>query len=413
MNKVRCLNIDWLELYCEESITDFPHDAGYFIRKGYEVRERDYGTRQYEEMFTVCDKEGHGFLEIRRKPVSGKQAERNKGIFSEFSCHLKLVNRYCYAPNAIDLLSDFLQLHGYVIKRIFRFDLALDFEKFDDNTDPNAFLKRYLDGKFTKVNQSAISAHGADRWEGRLWNSVSWGAAKSMVSTKMYDKTIELSQVKDKPYIRYAWLCSGLVDDMQNLTKIGEDGKPYKPHIWRLEFSIRSSAKGWVFIEDCSGKSTQTEQVPHTIDTYDTAEKRLFAFQMLARHYFHFKYYEAGKRKDLCKDRVLFKWGPTDCVCKLDRLLTDRPKDRSLLALKTRLVMYKQTHFDSVALKACDILLEQLDAESVRNLVPTYDRGEAKLLQLLIARRISNTDESFSESVRVIKAMLSLETEIF
>lgn len=413
MKKERCLNIDWLELYCEESIENFPHDAGYYIRNGYQVNERDYGTRQYEQMFTVLDKDGHGFLEIRRKPVSGKQAERNRGIFSEYSCHLKLVNRYCYAPNAIDLLSDFLRLHKYTIKRIFRLDLALDFEKFDDNTDPNAFLKRYLDGKFTKVNQGAISAHGTDRWEGRMWNSVSWGAPKSMVSTKMYDKTIELAQVKDKPYIRYAWLASGLVDDMQTLTKMGADGKPYKPHIWRLEFSIKSSAKGWVIIENNAGKSTVEEQVPHTIDTYDTPEKRLIAFQMLVKHYFHFKYYEEGKRKDLCKDRVLFKWGPTDHVYKLDRLLTDRPKDRALLALKVRLMQYRASHIDAEAIKACNILLEQLDQESIRNLVPTYDRDETKLLQLLISRRISNHDETFAESVETVKAILALGDELF
>lgn len=412
-NRARCLNIDWLELYCLESGNNFPHNADYFRSCGYEVNERDYGTRQYEEMFTICDDHGHGFLEVRRKPVSGDKAKLNKGIFSPFSCHLKLVNRYCYAPNAIDLLSAFLRQHGYTIQRIFRLDLALDFERFDDNTDPNAFLKRYLDGKFTKVNQGNISAHGADRWEGRFWHSVSWGSAKSMVSTKMYDKTIELSQVKDKPYIRYAWFTSGLVDDFQTLQKKGKDNKPYKPHIWRLEFSIKSSAKGWLIVENNDGKQPTEDQVPHTIDAYDTPEKRLLAFQMLTRHYFHFKYYEEGKRKDLCKDRVLFNWGHSDVIYKLDRLLTDKPKDRAVDALKARLQHYRNTHFDNDVRKACDIIIQQLELESIRNATPTYDRNESTLLQMLINRRLSNHDETFSESIEIVRTLLNLHTKIF
>lgn len=409
----RCLNLDWVELYCLESGRNFPHDAEFFRKSGYEVKEREYGTRQYEEMFTICDVYGLGFLEVRRKPVSGEKAKLNKGIFSPFSCHLKLVNRYCYADNAIELLSIFLNKHGYTIQRIFRLDLALDFEKFDDNTDPNVFLKRYLDGKFTKVNQGNISAHGADRWEGRFWHSVSWGSPKSMVSAKMYDKTIELSQVKDKPYIRYAWFRSGLVDDFQTLQKIGKDGKAYKPHIWRLEFSIKSSAKGWLVIENNGGKQKKAEQVPHTIDAYDTKEKQMLAFIMLSKHYFHFKYYEEGKRKDLCKDRILFKWGPTDVVYKLDRLLTDRPKDNTIDALKARLQHYRNTHFDDNLRAACDIIIKNLELESIRNATPTYDRDECTLLQMLIARRLSNLDETFADSIEKVRALIRLQNEIF
>lgn len=291
--------------------------------------------------------------------------------------------------------------------------MALDFEKFDDNTDPNAFLKRYLDGKFTKVNQGNISAHGADRWEGRFWHSVSWGSAKSMVSTKMYDKTIELSQVKDKPYIRYAWFTSGLIDDFQTLQKKDKDNKLYKPHIWRLEFSIKSSAKGWLIVENNNGKQPTIDHVPHTIDAYDTPEKRLIAFQMLTIHYFHFKYYEEGKRKDLCKDRVLFNWGHSDAIYKLDRLLTDKPKDSSVDALKARLQNYRNTHFDDNVRKACDIIIQQLELESIRNATPSYDRNETTLLQLLINRRLSNHDESFAESVEIVRTLMNLHTKIF
>ena len=106
----RCINLDWVEFYCLESVEEFPCDAEYFRRHGYCVYERDYGTRQYEQMFTVLDEHDLGFVEIRRKPVSGMLADRVRGIFSPYSCHIKLCNRYCYADNAMTRFSvTFLQ----------------------------------------------------------------------------------------------------------------------------------------------------------------------------------------------------------------------------------------------------------------------------------------------------------------
>lgn len=405
----RCINIDWLECYCLEPSV---HDADYFRAMHYQVNEREYGTRQYQQMFTVLDKDGHGFIEVRRQPVASALAGKSRGIFSPFSCHLKLCNRYCYAEDAVNLYADFLYQHGYQVQRIFRLDIALDFEKFDDGTDPKKFLLRYLEGKFTKVNQGNISAHGADTWESRDWHSVSWGAPTSMVSTKMYLKTLELRQAKDKPYIRYAWWCAHLVDDWDTLTKRAEDGSVYQPDIWRIEFSIRSSARGWYITDDQSGKRPQKISYEHTLDTYDTREKLVTAFDNLCRHYFHFKRFEPGKRKDLCADRVLFHFN-NSTVYKLDRLMTDQPHDKSISALRHRIEQYRATHFDSEVRKACDTLLSQLQRESISNAIPSYQQGEAELLQRLIARRMQLPSESLTESIHTIQALLDIQDSIF
>lgn len=406
---MRCVNLDWLECYCLEPKAC---DADYFRSLGYLVNEREYGTRQYAQMFTVLDKDGHGFMEIRRKPVAAALAGQSRGIFSPYSCHLKLCNRYCYAENAVNLYADFLYKHGYAVQRIFRLDLALDFEKFDDGTDPKKFLLRYLEGKFTKINQGKIAAHGDDRWESRDWSSVSWGAPTSMVSTKMYLKTKELKEAKDKPYIRYAWWCAGLVDDWDTLTKRKEDGSVYQPDIWRIEFSIRSSARGWYFVQDCSGKKTEKLSYEHCLDTYDTRDKLIIAFENLAKHYFRFKRYEEGKRKDLCEDRVLFHFADKR-VYKLDRLMTDEKQPRDIAALRHRIEQYRVTHLDEKIRKACDTLLAQLQREALSATCPTYQRGEAELLQQLIARRMTMPFESLSESIETIQALLQVSEDIF
>ena len=108
-------------------------------------------------------------------------------------------------------------------------------------------------GRYSKINQANISAHGLDQWDGREWNSISWGAKKSMVTTRFYNKTMELKQVHDKPYIRQAWYLCGLVDDWNTLEKKRRDGTTYKPQIWRVEFAIKSSTKKWFVVEDYNG----------------------------------------------------------------------------------------------------------------------------------------------------------------
>ena len=102
---IRCINIDWLECYCLEDAIGYPHDADYFRNKGWEVREREYGTPMYEQMFTLYDHYGEPFVEVRRKPKSMNTA---KGIFDQFACHVRLVNRACYANDAARNLSDFI-----------------------------------------------------------------------------------------------------------------------------------------------------------------------------------------------------------------------------------------------------------------------------------------------------------------
>lgn len=409
----RCVNIDWLELFCEESNKHYPMNAQYYKDHGYEVIERGYGTRQYKEMFVVCDEQEEPFIEIRRNPVSGDLDGRIKGIFNQLSCHIRVVNRYCYHDNIVQLFSEFLMKHDYYVSRIYRLDLCLDFEKFDRGDDPQDVLIRYMKGKYTKVNQSNVSAHGKDKWESREWCSLSWGAPKSMVSTKFYNKTKELREAKDKPYIRMAWQRAGLVSDWVGLSKVNGDGALYHPTIWRVEFSIKSSARAWYVIENCNGRKESILKQEHTLATYATKMDQLKAFANLAHHYFHFKIYEEGVSKYKCKDKVLFDFGSHD-VYHLDVLLTDRPKDTSMEALRKRLQSFRIVHPDADIRNACDVLLRYIERLQVReSFVYPYSQTEQQLLQFLLARRMNYPQEHLSESIRQVEALLKLPDELF
>lgn len=387
---IRCINLDWLECCCLEPKTE-PRDVDYFTSRGIVVKSREYGTPVYEEMFSLLDGEGHPWLEIRRRPKST--------IMEKHMCHLRLTNYACYRDNAADIMADFIKLYGYVFLRISRVDICYDFEKFDSGDNPRDFVVRYLNGTYSKINQANLTAHGADRWDLRDWNSLSWGSQTSDVGTKMYNKTLELYDeilgTYKKPYIRYAWQRAGLLDDWLTMKKKREDGTEYTPQIWRVEFSIKSGRKSWFEIEldgyqrTRKGKQKHLQSVPNTLDIW-RKENLCVMYASLARHYFRFKYYQAGVRKDRCEDKTLFRWKNTEHIYKLGNDLIAAPTraDRPMVSLLNKIRAYKQSHQQDEVRQACDILIRIMENENTRAEINSpFRREEIMILRQTIAMK--------------------------
>lgn len=415
----RCVNLDWLEVHCFEPTND-PHDATYFRRAGLEVVEREYGTRVYKEMFTVSDRRGNPFVEVRRNPYS----QGFQGVHAAEECHLRLVNAACYYDDAALRLQNFMDTYGYTFNRIARVDICLDFEKFDEGDDPAKFLSRYLRQVYSKINQGNITAHGTDRWDGQLWNSVSWGSPSSAIGTKFYNKTQELydptSGTFKKPHIRYAWLQCGLIDDFHKVMKKSKDGW-YQPQIWRIEFSIRSSVKKWFTIE-LNGKERNYQSIRNTLDMYDCREKLVTLFAALQQHYFHFKHYEHGKRKDRCDDKVLFVWKGVQTTYKVGRddissILGDGAKKaKPYDTLLRKLREFRQGQVKHDVLNACDIIIKVLEGDILRSDVRNpFNWQELLVLQQTLSRKAEGDTTDAAVLMNEIKELLHLndKTAIF
>lgn len=400
----RCVNIDWLELYVLESNDRFPCNADYYRKHGYIVKEREYGTRQYNEMFTIEDENGNNWIEVRRNPSAGSSSFSG---FCEQSSHLRLVNRACYDDKAIEKLRDFLLLHNYIFKRIYRIDVCYDFEFFDSGDRPDKFVQRYLAGKYAKINQCRCAAYGADNWANFDWETISWGSPTSMVGTKIYNKTKELAHAKgDKPWIKWAWFQTGLIDDPVNLTKVNSQGVKYQPDIWRIEFSLKSSADNWIVIEDQSGKRMKTKAIPHNLSLFDSRDKMWQRFEDLAFHYFRFKHFEQGQRKDRCKDKILFHFNDRKKFLALGSLPVESKPERPEILMKRKLVMYRSRHADVKVREACDAIIAFIDQNEMRRMTSRELMIDAKSWQMAIAARMNGDQRNALEIVQEIKNLL-------
>lgn len=407
---IRCLNIDWLEVHVLEDMSRYPLDAYFFIRDGWRVERREYGTRVYEEMFTLYDTHDEPFLEVRRAPKSNGN---EGGVLDMNSAHIRLVNRYCYFTDCVQRLRDFLARYNYQFRRIFRIDLCLDFERFDLGDDPQRFVARYLRHKFAKINQCNRTTRGRDRWDGCEDNYLSWGQPKSVVSTKLYNKSLELKEAHDKPYIKQAWMAAGLITNPITMVKLRKDGSQYTPTIWRVEFSVRSGAAGWAVLEDCTGAKNKLKPIANTLDCYDSKEKQLIMFASLAHHYFHFKYFEPGQRKDRCKDKVLFHFDfARDQLVKLQRIAQATPQATDEVRLRRALERYALKHFDPKVRQACDIILDSLTQRAVRTLCESrFDIEQIRELRMLLERRMKLPDEDFTVALDAVRRLLTEQNE--
>lgn len=308
---MKCVNIDWLEVFCSENTLCTPE---YFMSRGYNVKLRPYGTPQYSMMFSIQDEAKRDIIEIRRCPYSLKS---QGGIFNENDCHIRLSNRTCYCPDPIGFLRRFLLDHGYRLKLISRIDVCLDFAKFDNGMSPEFFISEYMRGTFLKLHQSrlhsygsdyevSLAAHGNDTIKAKVWNSMSWGSKKSSVTTKMYNKSLEMRQKKKKHYIINKWEKAGL--------------RPDENDIWRIEFSLSSAIKGYVRIDD-------GELLPSSLSLYDNEDKLWRAWSGCASRLFVFVDKATATRKSRMKKIRLFDI--YDDVCKPVELSTEEDPTRT------------------------------------------------------------------------------------
>lgn len=413
-NQPRCINLDWLEVHVLEPTR---MDAEYFIEHGFNVMQREYGTRVYAQMFTILDNNGHPFVEVRRQPKTP--------LLSPNDVHLRLHNAACYNDNAAIMLEDFINHHGYIFLRIVRVDIALDFEGFDSGDRPNKFVKRYMAGIYSKINQSNLSGHATDRWEGRDWNSLSWGAPTSQIGTKLYNKTLELYDKKTKtfkkPYIRQAWLVAGLIDDFFTTTKqrtVEKDGstvtETYRPEIWRLEFSIRSNVKKWFTIE-VDGKEQDYYSIPNTLAMYQSRTHLLMLFASLCKHYFRFKVYEPGKRKDRCRDKHLFDFYGLQNTYTLNApTCSEKTAPSPLKSLIARLSDIRKRKFSDEFIQAVDIIIRILTEDCIMHETNTlFSREELEALRTAMHWRTLGDHRPISILLSEIKALLHLHDKAF
>lgn len=201
-----------------------------------------------------------------------------------FSCQIKVDNSRLYYAHWAESLQSLVRALHWRIQFVNRIDICCDFNYFANGRSPLSFAQDYL-SRPTKGRPSFIR-HSSNKLRTVVtrtlhslnYETLSWGTRDSAVQTNLYNKSLELSDHADKPWIRQRWVEAGLLHG-----KI--DGKNH--FVWRVEFSINPSA---LMLQDRDTASVIGQlNINHVstpaalIETWNVLHPRYFTFHFLTK----------------------------------------------------------------------------------------------------------------------------------
>lgn len=260
-----CCNVDWLQTYC---LGKYIEDGSYSIRKStYRVIGRDVETKLFKRVADVYNN-GQKVATITQLPKTP--------VINPRTTLVKLSNRVLYCEKYVRILMEIQDALHLTYKGITRIDVACDFNTFYAGRSVPKFIKTYVMSEPSSKNH--IYRRGSDEYYIRgnkkknrasTFNYIRLGKKDSRVHCYIYDKTVELQEQKDKPWIRACWEKAGLKNDDDN-------------HVWRAEISIKN--EGSQLLDMGTGELFKLS--PNFLDTLKAVQS---LFMFYARKYLDFR----------------------------------------------------------------------------------------------------------------------------
>lgn len=244
-----CISVDWLQTFClGSSITEGEYASPSYLFK---VKKQDQETQLFKSVYSVKI----GSIEV----ATILQDPRTEVINKRATC-VKLSNRVLYSMRYIEMLYDLQAALHLQYKGITRLDICYDCNALHDGRNVERFIRDYVThepftkGHIIRRGSCAFTLHGSRKATSvARFQSIRFGSPKCRIGAYCYNKTQELIEVKDKPWIRQMWKENGLeyYIDEHRLNQLTPQQKEkeiqentlsdyVKKSVWRFEISIKS-----------------------------------------------------------------------------------------------------------------------------------------------------------------------------
>lgn len=336
------LSIDWLQVF---GYSDYVSEGTFLspLKVPYVLEKCDYGTSVFSDRY-ICKQNRRAVATILQSPRSS--------VIPSKTTLVKLENSLLYSSDYLIVLFDILSTFNINYKGISRLDLAYDCNEFVDY-NPQDFIRDFLlnDSKSdywlyrkggSKFTVFAEKNHNTSACS---FQSIRFSSTSSRVSAYLYDKSLELKQVKDKAYIRRAWKAANLknTDDT---------------HVFRFEISVKSSGFDILNLETAQLFKCDLEMIEH-----QTKIETLF--MSYANKYAQFRKVRGVKKSRYTKVK-LFDLSDNTCLLPHNRVVSlDSGRTEKLIANRIDKVAKEyeeQTTFHALALRATREFFDNLSS---------------------------------------------------
>ena len=256
------ITLDWLQLHVRQVQEQYGPIMGRFT-----ILKAPGQTKQFKHIYSIYE---------GKEKVATMVGRPHSGILKPDSGLMKIENRFLYTDTVKELVTNLLEDLQLAFKNISRLDIACDFNQFMNNLSPERFIHRFAFGDYVKLMKTKFNIHGMHR-RTNTFEYIRFGSNTSTLCYYLYNKSIEMREKTNKPYITENWRNKGL--DLER-------------EIWRLEFSIHSNPRGLVY-------GDTGEVVPFSkldvLDYYQDVYRGLF------HRYFDFRKEDGQAKKERMK----------------------------------------------------------------------------------------------------------------
>lgn len=288
-----CISIDWLQVYCLNNLQPVPETL-YAVGMEFSVKKRSVGTPIWSEVYDI---------EYQSRECAVYCRCPRSSALDKFASTIKLANRMLYTSRFVDVLKTLINVLELKYKGVTRIDVCYDCNRLAEGRPVGSFLRDYMfhqpfcSGHIIRSGSRKVIMNAVRSMAGGVEiSAMRWGSPKSDIQGYCYNKSLELLEEKDKPWIREAWERAGLVnvwtkDDWDELSESKKKGHVttgtsiafVQVPVWRFEISIQAHGKdlidlntGELFRIDLSSIDAQ-EKIESLFYTY---AKKVFDFRM-------------------------------------------------------------------------------------------------------------------------------------
>lgn len=220
--------VDWLQLHV--IVGD---KQSYAYNSMYTVKTLAFQTRHFKTIEEIY---------FGQKLIATCCRNPHSKVLDERMMLIKFDNAFLYQKELKFEAEYFLKLNKLKLEGISRLDIAHDFNLFFNDMNPEDLIKRFLRGYYSKLGKSKFSVLGEHN-DYNIYEYIKFGTNKSPICVYLYNKSVEMQQVKLKPWICDTWKLCNL--------DISKD-------VWRLEFKLSSANKQLINTESGECLSLKT-----------------------------------------------------------------------------------------------------------------------------------------------------------
>lgn len=259
MKERYAISLDWMQYFCERSTKEMPKEF-MTTRGAYVMEKMEYGTPLWADVYVIKHR-NREFATLCMTPRTSGMPERG--------CTMKLANRVLYSHEWLSESKSIMAVLGLQYKGITRVDVCYDCNRLADGRSVPAFLMQYFshapycEGHIIRSGSRKVTINACRSNAGAVEiSAMRWGSKGSDIGAYCYNKSLELREVKDKPWIRETWEKAGLVDtfndeewaklsdrDKKRAIENGNTGSYVKNSVWRFEISIKAHGKDLLNLE--------------------------------------------------------------------------------------------------------------------------------------------------------------------